>query len=148
VSLPCSPGCEDGRDLGVLRTDRPQGVSCQRLRLPVTWLSHQRPRRKGNSLFLKAWRRPCDSPSVFPRHLFEVWASRACPSLREPHLGVCFLLCPPISRSPGVLTMDGSPGPGDASGRMSAPAPRRAQIPRHTRCGAPALSCPCPEGQV
>ena len=77
----CGPGCEDGGDLGVLRTDRPQGVSSPGLGLPVTWLSHQCPHRKGNSLFLKARHCSCDSPSVFLRHPFEVWASRACPSL-------------------------------------------------------------------
>ena len=67
ASPPCGPGCEDGGDLGVLRTDRPQGVSSPGLELPVTQLSHQRPHRKGNSLFLRAWRRPRDSPSVFLR---------------------------------------------------------------------------------
>ena len=81
ASLPCGPGCEDGGDLGVLRTDRPQGVSSPGLGLPVTWLSHQCPHRKGNSLFLKARHWSCDSPSVFLRHPFQVWASKACPSL-------------------------------------------------------------------
>ena len=96
------------------------------LGLPVTWLSHQCPHRKGNSLFLKARRCSCDSPSVFLRHPFQVWSSRACPSLCEPHLGVCFLLCPPISRSLGVLSVDG--------------------VCRRWRCfGEDAVSC-CPQG--
>ena len=71
ASPPFGPGCEDGRDLSVLRTDRPQGVSSPGLGLPVTWLSLQRPCRKGNSLFLKAWRHPHDSPSVFLRCPFQ-----------------------------------------------------------------------------
>ena len=126
ASLPCGPGCEDGGDLGVLRTDGPQGVSSLGLGLPVTWLSHQCPHRKGNSLFLKARRCSCDSPSVFLRHPFQVWSSRACPSLCKPPLGVCFLLCPPISRSPGVLSVD--------------------RVCRRWRCfGEDAVSC-CPQG--
>ena len=71
ASPPCGPGCEDGGDLGVLRTDRPQGVSSARLGLPVTRLSLQRSHRKGNSLFLKAWRHPHYSPSVFLRRPFQ-----------------------------------------------------------------------------
>ena len=74
---------------------------CQRLGLPVTRLSHQRPLSKGNSLFLKAWRLPHDSPSVFLRRPFQLRASRTRPSLCEPRLGVCFLLCPPIKQVPG-----------------------------------------------
>ena len=81
ASPPCDPGHDDGGDVGALRTDRPQGVSSPGLGLPVTGLSHQRPRRKGNSLFLKAWRHPHDSPSVFLRHPVQLRASRAWPSL-------------------------------------------------------------------
>ena len=36
ASPPCGPGCEDEGDLGVLRKDRPQGVSSLRLVLHIT----------------------------------------------------------------------------------------------------------------
>ena len=47
ASPPSGPGREDEGDVGVLQTDRAQGVSSPGLGLPVTWSSGEQPHRKG-----------------------------------------------------------------------------------------------------
>ena len=90
---------------------RPQGVSSPVLGLPVTRLSHQRPHRKGNSLFLKAWCRPHDSPSVFLRRPFQMRTARLLPSANLVSVSASSSARPSAGLH-GVLTVDGSPGPG------------------------------------
>ena len=102
------------------------------LGLPVTWLSHQCPHRKGNSLFLKARRCSCDSPRVFLRHCFRCGqAGHVLPS-ESLTSGSASSSAHPSAGSRGSSPWTGSAGAGDALWRMLSLAAHRAQIPRDT----------------
>lgn len=111
ASPPCGPGCEDGGDLGVL-SDRQTtgrvlsgaGASCH---AAFTAASPQ----EGEQPLLESLASSHPSPSVFLRDSPFQWLASGSAS-SSAHCG----------RSPWESSWTVSPGPGDASGRMPAPA--------------------------
>ena len=135
ASPPCGPGREDGGDVGALRTDRRTGcwqseVDFSRQGRHSSVPTERRtvpPRKPGIRLHDRAGSQPRD----FLRRPFQMRTARLLPSASLTS-GSASSSAHASAGPRGVLAVAGSPGPGDASGRMPPPAARRAQIPRDT----------------